>query len=98
MRQTGSVKAPPIAKCLANIECKLVDIVEKHAIVILEGVKAWIDSKRKKRRTIHAMETARLSWMAGPSISRKNGEVERLALTEPTLVLESDKPCSGITH
>ena len=43
-----------IAECLANMECRLVDVVKKHGIVILEGVKAWIDPKRKERRTIHA--------------------------------------------
>jgi flavin reductase (DIM6/NTAB) family NADH-FMN oxidoreductase RutF len=48
------VKAPLIAECLANIECRLVDVVEKYGIVILEGVKAWIDLERKERRTIHA--------------------------------------------
>jgi flavin reductase (DIM6/NTAB) family NADH-FMN oxidoreductase RutF len=48
------VQAPLIAECLANIECRLVDIVEKRRIVILEGVKARIDPKRKERRTIHA--------------------------------------------
>jgi flavin reductase (DIM6/NTAB) family NADH-FMN oxidoreductase RutF len=48
------VKAPLVAECLANIECKLVDIIDKYGIVILEGVKTWIDPKRKERRTIHA--------------------------------------------
>jgi flavin reductase (DIM6/NTAB) family NADH-FMN oxidoreductase RutF len=37
------VKAPLIAECLANIECKVVDIVRKHNIVVLEGVAAHID-------------------------------------------------------
>jgi hypothetical protein len=31
-----------------------VDVVKTHGIVILEGVKAGIDPKRKERRTIHA--------------------------------------------
>ena len=48
------VKAPLVAECLANIECKLVDIIDKYGIVVLEGVKTWIDPKRKERRTIHA--------------------------------------------
>ena len=52
--QGKNVKAPLIAECLANIECRLVDVVKKHGIVIFEGVKAWIDLKRKERRTIHA--------------------------------------------
>jgi flavin reductase (DIM6/NTAB) family NADH-FMN oxidoreductase RutF len=54
-RRGKKVKAPLIVECLANIECRLVDIVEQYNIVVLEGVKAWIDTERKERRTIHAI-------------------------------------------
>jgi flavin reductase (DIM6/NTAB) family NADH-FMN oxidoreductase RutF len=50
-----AVRAPLIKECLANIECKVVDIVRKHNIVVLEGVVAWTDPARKERRTIHAV-------------------------------------------
>lgn len=49
------VKAPLIKQCLANMECKVVDIVEKHSIVVLQAVAAYIDSARKEKRTIHAV-------------------------------------------
>ena len=49
------VRAPLIKECLANIECKLVDIVEKHNIVVLEGLAAYLDKTRKEKRTIHAV-------------------------------------------
>lgn len=49
------VKAPLIEECLANIECKVVDIVEKHNIVILEGVAAYFESSRKEKRRVHAV-------------------------------------------
>ncbi|MGE5161061.1 MAG: flavin reductase family protein [Betaproteobacteria bacterium] len=49
------VKAPLIKECLANIECRVVDIVRKHNIVVLEGVAAWVDSARKEKRTLHAV-------------------------------------------
>ena len=49
------VKAPLIKECLANIECKVVDIVEKHNIVVLEGVAACFDNERKEKRTVHAV-------------------------------------------
>lgn len=49
------VKAPLIEECWANIECKVIDIVKKHAIVVLEGVAAYVDGSRKERRTIHAI-------------------------------------------
>ena len=49
------VKAPLIKECLANIECKVVDIVKKHNIVVLDAVAAYFDSSRKEKRTIHAV-------------------------------------------
>jgi flavin reductase (DIM6/NTAB) family NADH-FMN oxidoreductase RutF len=51
-----NVKAPLIAECLANLECRVVDTnrVNKYNLFILEGVKAWIDLERKERRTFHA--------------------------------------------
>jgi len=49
------VKAPLIKECLANIECKVVDIVKKHNIVVLQGVEAYVDNSRKERRTVHAI-------------------------------------------
>ena len=49
------VKAPLIQECLANIECKVVDIVTKHSIVVLKGVAAYFDASRKEKRTLHAV-------------------------------------------
>ena len=49
------VTPPLIKECLANIECKVVDIVKRHNIVILEAVAAHVDTVRKERRTIHAV-------------------------------------------
>jgi flavin reductase (DIM6/NTAB) family NADH-FMN oxidoreductase RutF len=49
------VKAPLIKECLANIECKVVDIVRKHNIVVLKAVAAYVDSARKEKRTVHAV-------------------------------------------
>lgn len=49
------VKAPLIKECLANIECRVVDIVKKHNIVILEGIAAYYDAARKEKRTVHAV-------------------------------------------
>ncbi|MDR1305025.1 MAG: flavin reductase family protein [Verrucomicrobiales bacterium] len=50
------VRAPLIMDCLANIECRVVDTgwVNKYNLFVLEGVKAWIDPKRRERRTFHA--------------------------------------------
>lgn len=49
------VKAPLIKECLANIECKVVDIVAKHNIIVLEGVAAYMNTARKEKRTLHAV-------------------------------------------
>lgn len=49
------VRSPLIKECLANIECKVIDIIEKHNIVVLEGIAAYFDSSRKETRTIHAV-------------------------------------------
>ncbi|MNT74250.1 hypothetical protein D3C72_2130570 [compost metagenome] len=44
-----------LKECVANIECKVVDIIKKHDIVVLEGVAAYFDIPRKEKRTIHAV-------------------------------------------
>jgi len=49
------VRAPLIKECLANIECNVIDIVEKHNIVVLEGAAAYFDNSRKEKRTVHAI-------------------------------------------
>jgi flavin reductase (DIM6/NTAB) family NADH-FMN oxidoreductase RutF len=49
------VQAPLIKECLANIECKVIDIVKKHNIVVLEGVAAYFNNSRKEKRTVHAV-------------------------------------------
>lgn len=49
------VKAPLVAECYANLECKVVDtrMVAKYDLFILEVVKAWIDPSVKTPKTIH---------------------------------------------
>ena len=49
------VQAPLIAECLANIECRVIDIVERHDIVVLEAVAAHRDDGRREKRLIHAV-------------------------------------------
>ena len=49
------VRSPLIKECLANIECKVIDIVKQHNIVVLEAVAAYIDTARKEKRTVHAV-------------------------------------------
>ncbi len=49
-----TVRAPLIAECLANIECRVIDHIKKHDIFVLEAGWAWIDAARKERRLFHA--------------------------------------------
>ena len=49
------IKAPLIKECLANIECKVIDIIKKHNIVVLEVVAAYEDRARREKRTVHAI-------------------------------------------
>jgi flavin reductase (DIM6/NTAB) family NADH-FMN oxidoreductase RutF len=48
-----SVAAPLIQECYANIECRVVDYVRAHDIVILEAVRAWINTSIKKPTIFH---------------------------------------------
>ena len=51
----ADVSAPLVAECLACLECRVADYVEGPSIVLLKGVRAWIDAARKERRTFHAV-------------------------------------------
>jgi flavin reductase (DIM6/NTAB) family NADH-FMN oxidoreductase RutF len=51
----GKLVKAPLKECLANIECKVVDRIEKHNIVVLEAVAAYVDPARKETRTVHAV-------------------------------------------
>ena len=49
------VKAPLVAECYVNLECRLVDtaMVKKYGLFVLQVVRAWIDPSVKNPRTIH---------------------------------------------
>lgn len=51
----GTVSAPLIKECLANIECRVSEFIDRHNIIVLDGVAAWYDSRRKYKRTLHAV-------------------------------------------
>lgn len=64
------VKAPLIKECLANIECKVVDIVQRHHIVVLEAMAAYTNPARKEKRTLHAVGDGSFI-VDGPQLDRK---------------------------
>ncbi|HEX7007453.1 MAG TPA: flavin reductase family protein [Alphaproteobacteria bacterium] len=53
--KAARVKAPLIAECFANLECRVTDrrLVKAYNLLILEVVKAWIDPRQKNPKTIH---------------------------------------------
>jgi len=53
------ISAPLIKECYANIECRVIDHIEKHNIFVLDGLAAWVDSKRTEKRCFHAVGDGR---------------------------------------
>lgn len=49
------VGAPLIKECLANIECRVEEIVERLNLVLLQGIAAHIDATRNDKRLLHAV-------------------------------------------
>jgi flavin reductase (DIM6/NTAB) family NADH-FMN oxidoreductase RutF len=49
------VKAPLIEECLANIECRIVEIIRRYDIVVLDAVAAHRASSPRERRMLHAV-------------------------------------------
>ena len=49
------VNAPLIKECLANIECKVIDLIGRHNIVVLEALAAYEDPAREEKRMVHAV-------------------------------------------
>lgn len=49
------VRAPLIKECLANIECRVVDIIARHDIIVLDGIAVYFDDARAEKRTLHAV-------------------------------------------
>ena len=49
------VRSPLLKDCLANLECRVRDIVKDYNIVVLETLAAHIDPARRERRLIHAI-------------------------------------------
>ncbi len=49
------VRAPLVAECYANLECKVVDtgMVARYDLFVLEVVKAWIDPAVTRPKTLH---------------------------------------------
>lgn len=53
------VRPPLIKECIANIECRVIDLVRRHNIVVVEAVEAYTDASRREKRMIHAVGDGR---------------------------------------
>jgi flavin reductase (DIM6/NTAB) family NADH-FMN oxidoreductase RutF len=53
--KASRVKAPLIAECFANLECKVIDkrMIDRYNMFILEVLVAWTDPKQKNPKTFH---------------------------------------------
>ena len=71
------VKPPLIKECLANLECKVIDIIQKHDIVVLQAVAAYLDTARKEKRVVHAVGDGTFI-VDGRRIDRKKRMASRL--------------------
>ena len=71
------VKAPLIEECYANIECRIIDHIEKHNIFVLDAVEAWIDEKCKKPRFFHAVGDGRFI-VDGEKINHRKIMIDKL--------------------
>ena len=51
----ATVRAPLVAQCLANLECRVADttLESRYHLFILEVTKIWVDARRRERRLIH---------------------------------------------
>jgi len=54
-RPAALVRPPLLDECFASLECRVVDtaMVRKYAFFVLQVVKAWIDPRLRKRKTMH---------------------------------------------
>ncbi|EQB14932.1 hypothetical protein RLDS_12235 [Sphingobium lactosutens DS20] len=72
------VGAPLIRECLANIECCVTEIIERHSIIVLDGLAVWYDDARKEKRMLHAVGDG--TFIAdGRKFDRKESMRSRLA-------------------
>lgn len=71
------VRAPLIAECVANIECRVVDIIEAYHIVVLDGVAACTDPERREKRTLHAVGDGRFI-VDGRHLDRRQAMLAKL--------------------
>jgi flavin reductase (DIM6/NTAB) family NADH-FMN oxidoreductase RutF len=71
--EASKVKAPLIAECFANLECKVVDrrMMNRYNMFVLEVAQAWRDPAQKRPKTIHHHGYGKFV-VDGPAITLKS--------------------------
>lgn len=64
------VKAPWVAECYANLECRVVDTLPQYELFVLQVVGAWVERGVKNPKTLHHVGGNRF-FVAGPRIELK---------------------------
>jgi flavin reductase (DIM6/NTAB) family NADH-FMN oxidoreductase RutF len=74
-KPAAKVKAPLVAECFANLECRVADtrMVTRYNMFVLEVVKAWIDPTQKSPKTLHHQGYGRFA-VDGRVIRLKSGK------------------------
>ncbi|GHV58079.1 flavin reductase [Deltaproteobacteria bacterium] len=54
-QKAALIRAPLVADCLKNLECRVIGQVEERHFFILEGLKAWHNPTAPDQRTFHAV-------------------------------------------
>jgi len=54
-KKAKHVTPPLLGNCLANIECRVEEIIEPYNIVVLESLAAYRDETRRDQRMLHAV-------------------------------------------
>jgi flavin reductase (DIM6/NTAB) family NADH-FMN oxidoreductase RutF len=69
--RASSVRAPLIAECYANIECKLIDttLIRKYSLFVFKVVKAHVATSPRFPQTLHYRGDG-LFMISGPTVSR----------------------------
>ena len=78
--KADKVKAPLVKECLVNIECKVVDYISKHGIVVLQGIAAHIDNKKRGEclRLFHAVGDGTFTVDGGKKLNYRKIMKEKL--------------------
>jgi flavin reductase (DIM6/NTAB) family NADH-FMN oxidoreductase RutF len=66
----SKVRAPLLSQCIANIECHVIDLVERYGMVVLRGIAAHVSDERTGQKMFHAIGDGRF-LAEGETVDRR---------------------------